>query len=526
MDPISIVIGLLFGLLAGAGGGFLFLRRRQAEDEDRAAERAKQLIKEAERQAEALTKEAAIAAKEAGLKALEKEERVKAREASLEERDTELKRRESTFERREQDHETTSRELRRREDGVREAEKRAEEREKRAEEREKQSEAVLAGAEAALERSAGLSRDAARKEIVDSVLDDARLDAARYVARIDEEARATADKKAKRVISTAIMRFAGDYVSERTVSVVNLPGEEMKGRIIGREGRNIRAFEAASGIDLIIDDTPEAVILSGFDPVRREVARIALERLISDGRIHPTRIEEIVEKARQEVDGVIKEAGEFAVMELGLGHIHPELVKTLGRLKYRRSYGQNVLNHSMAVGFLTGLMMGELGMDAKLGRRAGLLHDLGKAVDHEVEGGHAIVGANLAKKYGEKPPLVHAIAAHHEDEKPNSVLACLVTAADAMSGARPGARRETLESYIRRLEDLEAISLSFKGVQKSFAIQAGRELRIMVESAQVDDAAAVMLARDVAKKIEEKLTYPGQIKVTVIRETRAVEFAR
>ncbi len=327
-------------------------------------------------------------------------------------------------------------------------------------------------------------------------------------------------------MALAIQRYAGEYVAERTVSVVPLPSDEMKGRIIGREGRNIRALEAATGIDLIIDDTPEAVILSGFNPLRREVARLALEKLLADGRIHPGRIEEVVAKSEEEVEKSIKEAGEQAAFDLGVHGIHPEVLKLIGRLKYRTSYTQNVYLHSLEVAFLCGIMAAELGINVKQAKRAGLLHDLGKAVDHEVEGSHAVIGAELARKYGESPKIVHAIMAHHEDEKPNSVLAILVQAADALSGARPGARREMMETYVKRLEDLERIATSFGGVTNSFAIQAGREIRVMVASDQVTDETAVVMARDIAKKIEAEMTYPGQIKVNVIRETRAVEFAR
>jgi ribonuclease Y len=356
--------------------------------------------------------------------------------------------------------------------------------------------------------------------------DEAKHDAAKIIRLIEEEARETADKKAKEIMALAIQRYAGEYVAERTVSVVPLPSDEMKGRIIGREGRNIRALEAATGIDLIIDDTPEAVILSGFNPVRREVARLSLEKLIGDGRIHPGRIEEVVAKATEEVELSIKEAGEQAAFDLGVHGIHPEVLKLIGRLKYRTSYTQNVYQHSLEVAFLCGIMAAELGINVKQAKRAGLLHDLGKAVDHEVEGSHAVIGAELARKYGESPKIVHAIMAHHEDEKPTTVLAVLVQAADALSGARPGARREMMETYVKRLEELERIATSFSGVQSSFAIQAGREIRVMVSSDQVTDETAVIMARDIAKKIEAEMTYPGQIKVNVIRETRAVEYAR
>jgi ribonuclease Y len=377
-----------------------------------------------------------------------------------------------------------------------------------------------------LESMSGMSAAEAKKILMETMENEAKLDAAKRIKAIEEEARETADKKSKEIIALAIQRYAGEYVAERTVSVVALPSDEMKGRIIGREGRNIRALEAATGIDLIIDDTPEAVILSGFNPVRREVAKISLEKLIADGRIHPGRIEEVVAKATEEVELAMKEAGEQAAFDLGVHGIHPEVLKLIGRLRYRTSYSQNVYQHSLEVAFLCGIMAAELGVNVKQAKRAGLLHDLGKAVDHEVEGSHAVIGAELARKYGESPKIVHAIMAHHEDEKPNSVLAVLVQAADALSGARPGARREMMETYVKRLEDLERIAGSFIGVVNSFAIQAGREIRVMVSSDEVTDERAVVLAKDVAKKIEAEMTYPGQIKVNVIRETRAIEYAR
>jgi ribonuclease Y len=377
-----------------------------------------------------------------------------------------------------------------------------------------------------LENISGMSSADAKKLLMETMENEAKLDAAKRIKVIEEEARETSDKKSKEIISLAIQRYAGEYVAERTVSVVALPSDEMKGRIIGREGRNIRALEAATGIDLIIDDTPEAVILSGFNPVRREVAKISLEKLIADGRIHPGRIEEVVAKATEEVEQAMKEAGEQAAFDLGVHGIHPEVLKLIGRLRYRTSYSQNVYQHSLEVAFLCGIMAAELGLNVKQAKRAGLLHDLGKAVDHEVEGSHAVIGADLARKYGETAKIVHAIMAHHEDEKPNSMLAVLVQAADALSGARPGARREMMETYVKRLEDLERIATSFTGVTNSFAIQAGREIRVMVSSDEVSDDRAMMLAKDVAKKIEAEMTYPGQIKVNVIRETRAIEYAR
>ncbi|MBW2037767.1 MAG: ribonuclease Y, partial [Deltaproteobacteria bacterium] len=379
---------------------------------------------------------------------------------------------------------------------------------------------------ALLEKISGFTAEQAKELLIKTMENEARYEAAKLIKRIENESKELADKKAKKIIATAIQRYAGDFVAERTVSVVHLPNEEMKGRIIGREGRNIRALEAATGVDLIIDDTPEAVILSGFNPVRREVARLSLERLINDGRIHPARIEETVKKVTREMDACIREAGEQAAFDLGVHEIHPELIKLIGKLKFRTSYAQNMLQHSVEVGFLCGIMAAELGLNVKQAKRVGLLHDIGKAVDHEVEGPHALIGGRMAKKYGEPPNIVHAISAHHEDVPTKSVLAVLLQAADALSGARPGARREMLETYVKRLEDLEKIAQSFKGISKSYAIQAGRELRIIVESEAVSDEEVVLLSRDIAKKIEESITYPGQIKVTVIRETRAVEYAK
>ena len=376
-----------------------------------------------------------------------------------------------------------------------------------------------------LVKISGMTADQAKDLLIRSMENEARYEGAKLIKRIETETKEEADKRAKKIMATAIQRYAGDFVAERTVSVVQLPNDEMKGRIIGREGRNIRAIEAATGIDLIIDDTPEAVILSGFNPVRREVARIALTRLIADGRIHPARIEDIVKKVTQEVDQTIKEAGEQAAFDLGIHGLHNKLVKHIGQLKFRTSYAQNVLQHSIEVGFLNGIMASELGLNAKLAKRIGLLHDLGKAVDHEVEGPHALIGSKLAKKFGESSRIVHAIAAHHEDVAPETVYALLVQAADGLSGARPGARKELLENYIKRLEDLENIANSFKGVSNSYAIQAGREIRVIVESGIVNDDNAVLLSKDIVKKIEESLTFPGQIKVMVIRETRAVAYA-
>ncbi|MEA5094293.1 MAG: ribonuclease Y [Sedimentibacter saalensis] len=377
-----------------------------------------------------------------------------------------------------------------------------------------------------LERISGLSTDDAKNMLIDNIKREAEQEASIAVKEIEREAKETADRKAREIVTYAIQKCSADHVAETTVSVVDLPNDEMKGRIIGREGRNIRALEQLTGIDIIIDDTPEAVVISGFDPIRREVARIALEKLIADGRIHPARIEEMVEKAKKEVEQQIKDEGEQATLDTGVHGLHPELVRLLGRLKFRTSYGQNVLKHSVEVSYLAGIMAAELGADVKLAKRAGLLHDIGKAVDHEVEGPHVTIGEDLARKYKESKAVINGIAAHHGDVEPQSVEAVLVQAADAISAARPGARRETLETYIKRLEKLEEISNSFEGVEKSFAIQAGREIRIVVKPEVTSDASIILIAKDIVKKIEEEMEYPGQIKVNVIRETRATEYAK
>jgi len=399
--------------------------------------------------------------------------------------------------------------------------------------KEKQLEESLEAAEelnqrrlAELERVAGLTQEEAKQLIIENIKNDARHDAAVIVRDIEAQAKNEGEKIAKNIITMAIQRCAADHVAETTVSSVALPNDEMKGRIIGREGRNIKAIETATGVELIIDDTPEAVILSSFDPIRRDIARVALERLIVDGRIHPSRIEDTVEKARKEIEQQIKEAGEQMVFDAGIHNIHPELVKILGRLKYRTSYGQNVLKHSLEVSYIAGLLASEVGADVTIAKRAGLLHDIGKAVDHEIEGTHIQIGVDLAKKYHESKEVIHCIEAHHNDVEPKTIEAVLIQAADAISGARPGARRETLEAYIKRLEQLEEIANSFEGVEKSFAVQAGREVRIIVKPEVVSEEATVLMAKDIAKRIESEMVYPGQIKVNVVRETRKVEYAK
>ena len=377
-----------------------------------------------------------------------------------------------------------------------------------------------------LEKISGLTQDQAKQYLLDSVESEVRHETAMKIKEVKTQMKEEAERTAREIIATAIQRCAADHAAETTVSVVPLPNDEMKGRIIGREGRNIRTLETITGVDLIIDDTPEAITVSSFDPVRREIARLALEKLIADGRIHPTRIEDMVEKARREVDRTIKEEGERACYETGVHNLHPELVKILGRQKFRTSYGQNVLNHSIEVAHISGLLAAELGVDVPLAKRAGLLHDLGKAVDHEMEGSHVQLGVELARKYKESPAVVHAIEAHHGDVEPQTVIACLVQAADAISAARPGARRENVENYIRRLEKLEELTGSYPGVEKSYAIQAGREVRIMVKPEEVSEDSMILLARDIARKLEAELEYPGQIKVNVIRETKAVDYAK
>jgi ribonuclease Y len=480
---------------------------------------ASRLIVDSKRKADTLLKEAELEVKDRLFKMKgDFDAETKETRSELKKRETHQMQKEENIDRKTEQYERKDNELHRKGKALKKRENEIERKELKYEE-------LIEEQKQQLEKISGLSAGQAKELLIRAMENEARYEGARIIKKIENEAKEQADRKSKKILATAIQRYAGEYVAERTVSVVQLPSDEMKGRIIGREGRNIRALEAATGVDLIIDDTPEAVILSGFNPVRREVARLSLMQLISDGRIHPARIEDVVKKVGQEVDIVVKEAGEQAAFDLGVHGIHNELIKTLGQLKFRTSYAQNVLQHSIEVGFLSGIMASELGLNAKMARRMGLLHDIGKAIDHEVEGPHAIIGSRLAKKYNESPKVVHAIAAHHEDVPPNSVLALLVQAADGLSGARPGARKELLENYIKRLEDLEKIANSFKGVSNTYAIQAGRELRVIVESEVISDEESILVSRDIAKKIEESLTFPGQIKVTVIRETRAVEYA-
>jgi ribonuclease Y len=513
---------ILVSVIAFLGGviGFLLRKRFSEARIVSAKEVARRLIEEGEKKAEIIKKEAFLQTKDKFYQEkaeLEKETMEKRQEIqNLERR---IAQRESHLDKKIELLDNKEAEIGRRE-------KTLVQQEKAIQEQEKKGAALLEKQRIQLENIAKMSSEEARRLLMESMENEAKHEAAKKIRKIEEETKEIADKKSKEIISLAVQRYAGEYVAERTVSVVNLPNEEMKGRIIGREGRNIRALEAATGIDLIIDDTPEAVILSGFNPVRREIARIALERLVSDGRIHPARIEEIVQKVEQEVETSVREAGEQATFDVGVHGMHPELIKLIGRLKYRTSFAQNVYQHSLEVAFLCGVMAAELGVNVKHAKRAGLLHDIGKAVDHEVEGSHGKIGAELARKYGESPIIVHAVASHHEEEKPESILDILVEAADALSGARPGARREMLETYVKRLEDLEKIAQSFPGVEKSYAIQAGREIRIMVQPDRLSDEDSVILCRDISRKIEKELTYPGQIKVTVIRETRSVDYAK
>ena len=510
---ILIVVGVVVGIAAGFGIGIAY-RKKVAEREIGSAEaEATRLINEAIRSGENRKKEMLLEAKDEIHKSrTENEREIKERRAELSKQERRLQQKEETLDKKSDAFERKEEELAKKMEAL--AQSQAE------------VELIRRQQLSTLESISGLTQEQAKQFLLQSVEDEVRHETAVKIKEIEQQMKDEADEKAREILSIAIQRCAADHAAEATVSVVALPNDEMKGRIIGREGRNIRTLETITGVDLIIDDTPEAITVSSFDPVRREIARLALEKLIADGRIHPTRIEDMVEKARKEVDRTIREEGERACYETGVHNLNPELVKVLGRQKYRTSYGQNVLNHSIEVSHIAGLMAAELGVDVSLAKRAGLLHDLGKSIDHEVEGSHVQLGADLARKYKENPVVVNTIEAHHGDVEPKTIIAVLVQAADAVSAARPGARRENVENYIRRLQKLEELTGSYPGVEKAFAIQAGREVRIMVKPEVVTEDNMILLAREVAKKIESELEYPGQIKVNVIRETKAVEYAK
>jgi len=519
-NPLIISILLALVLIVGIVVGYL-IRKSIAEAKISSAENlAKQIVEQAHRNADAAKKEALLEARDENHKLRQQ------LEDELRERRAEIQKQENRLTQKEENLDQKSVTQDKRELMLEKKEQSLTKKQQQIEEMESKVETLVQEQHAELERISGYTSDQAKQIILDRVEKEITHETALMIKEAENHAKEIADKKAKHILSLALQRFAADHVAETTVSVVNLPNDEMKGRIIGREGRNIRTLETLTGIDLIIDDTPEAVILSGFDPIRREIARISLENLVQDGRIHPARIEEMVEKSRREVDEHIREIGEEAVFDVGILGLHPDLMKILGRLKFRTSYGQNVLNHSKEVAYLAGLLAAEIGEDVSLARRAGLLHDIGKAIDHEVEGSHVEIGKELAMKYNEHETVVNAIASHHGDEEPTSIIAVLVAVADALSAARPGARSETLENYIKRLEKLEEISESFKGVERSFAVQAGREIRIMVKPDEINDIESVKVARDIRKRIEDELEYPGHIKVTVIRETRAIEYAK
>ena len=513
------LIGLIVGL--GLASVFFWVRAKQERAETEAAQKtAARILEEAKKDASAIRKEAELHAKDSVLREraeFEKEVRDSRRELQNQER--RLIGKEEAIDKRLESVDKRDSELARRDLAIKSREKQVEE---RAAEYGRQFEE----SRRQLEQVAGLTREEAKRSLIDQMVEEAKHESAKRIRVIEEEAKEEAVRRSQKIVALAIERLAGDFVAERSVTVFPLPNDELKGKIIGREGRNIRALEAATGIDLIVDDTPETVVISGHNPIRREIARLSLEKLVSDGRIHPGRIEEVVRKSEQELEESIKEAGQKAIFDVGVHGVHPEIIKLLGRLKYRYSYAQNVLLHSIEAAFICGAMAAELGLNEKQARRAALLHDIGKAVDHEVEGSHAIIGAELARKYGESPKIVNAIAAHHEDVRAETILAPLVDAADALSGARPGARREMMETYTRRLEELERIVNEFKGVEKSYAVQAGREIRIMVQHDLISDDEASRMAREIARKIENEMTYPGQIKVTVIREMRAVDYAK
>ncbi len=521
MNSLYSLIGVGFaGLVVGVLLHVAFVAfsvRKKLASANAAAEK---ILKDAEKEAEAIRKQASVEAKDTYYEKLNQFDR------DTKERRNELKKIESRVIKREENLDRKQSYLDKKERNLNQKQRNLQARTEKLENLENRKKELIAEQEKVLQRIAGLSKQEAVNIIMEKMADQARKEAAERIKKILDDANETAENKAKEILAASIQRISSDYVSETTVSLVDLPNDEMKGRIIGREGRNIRALEAATGIDLIIDDTPEAVIVSGFDSIRREIAVISLKRLIADGRIHPSRIEEVVKKVEKEVDRSIKEAGEQVAFEVGVQGLHPDIIRLLGRLKYRTSYGQNVLQHSREVAFIAGMIASELGVNTKLAKRAGLLHDIGKAIDHEVEGSHALIGAEFAKKYKEPREVVRAIAAHHGDEPATTIEAVLVQAADALSAARPGARREILETYLKRLTRLEEIAQEFPGVEKSYAIQAGREIRIIFKPEEISDHEMAMTARDVAHRIEKELEYPGEIKVTAIRETRTVEYAR
>ncbi len=513
MDPIWVIILVVFVLAVGIVGGY-FIRKKFGEKEIGSAElEAKRIVEEAQRTAESTKKEAVIEGKDEVHKMISDAER------EISERRRDMQRQERRVQQKE---ESVEKKL----DGLEKKEEAVARKDKDAAARLEEAEKIKQSQFDMLEKISGLTSEQAKAYILNILDNELVHEKAVKIMDFEQKTREESEKKAREIISLAIQRVAADHVSESTVSVVPLPNDEMKGRIIGREGRNIRAIETLTGVDLIIDDTPEAITLSCFEPVKREIAKVTLERLISDGRIHPARIEEMYEKARRDVEQMIKSEGERAIIETGINGIHPELVKLLGRLHFRTSYGQNVLDHSLEVAYLAGIMASELGLEPTMARRAGLLHDIGKALDHEIEGSHIEIGVDVAKKYKESDIVVHAIHAHHGDVEAKTIIACLVQAADAISAARPGARRENLENYIKRLEKLEEVASSFAGVERSFAIQAGREVRIIVKPEVIKDDEMILLARDICKKIEQEVEYPGQIKVNIIRESRAIEYAK
>ena len=507
------IVWLIIGAIVGIALGFVITRYVINASTKKAAQEADDMIADAKRQAETMRKEAVLEAKDQALKLKQEAEaenkermkEVRAAENRVSQREESLDRRVESLDAREHQISSMQGQIERRERDVAQVEQEASQR---------------------LERIAGMTPEEAKNELLTSLKDEVAHESAAIIRDAEAQAKAEADKKSRMILSLAIQRVAADHSAENTVSTIHIPSDDLKGRIIGREGRNIRSFEQLTGTNLIIDDTPECVTISCFDPVRREIGRVTMENLIADGRIHPARIEEMFGKAEQYVNQRVREAGEQAAFDTGIHDLHPELVRTLGRLRYRTSYGQNVLNHSLEVAYLSGVMASELGLDPIPAKRAGLLHDLGKAVDHEVEGSHAVIGADLARRFGERPEIVHAIEAHHSDVEPNSVLDVLVQAADAVSAARPGARKETLDAYVKRLEKLEEIANSYKGVERTYAIQAGREVRVMVEPEVVDEAQTVVLAHDIAHRIESEMQYPGQVKVVVIRESRAIGIAK